>query len=241
MSWNRMMFCRPFDPSVRVALLLLNTWSFFTGLAAFFLYWVLSLAGTAVMDDGMAADIAQLSDVGILRQLALALLNAAVDFRQSGITLAVWGLSLLLLSSGLSLLLLLREMRRPTQSGEAETTNTRSGFVADLLLGRLPLWKAFWLVYVPEPFLAGLSTQVLIGNLDGKTQLLLSMFMLPMTIGLLWTLLLSVTVLVWRCSDNTARPVWGKVARVVLVLAIAVPLLLFLIRMLPFLGQISRS
>jgi len=232
-------------PSVRLALLLLNTWSFFTGLAAFYLYWLLSLSGAAVMADvmagGMAADIGQLNDVGILRQLALSLLHAAVDFRQSGITLAVWGLSLLMLSSSLSLLLLFREMRRPAQPREPEPTDTGSGFVADLLQGRLPLWKAFWFVYVPEPFLASLVVNVLIGNLDGKTQVLLSMFVFPLTVGLVWTLLLSVTVLVWRCSDNTARPVWGKVARVLLVLVIAVPLLQFLIRMVPFLGLLSRS
>lgn len=228
-------------PSARLALLLLNTWSFFTGLAAFYLYWFLSMAGTGAITEGLAADIGQLNDVGILRQLALSLLHAAVDFRQSGITLAVWGLSLLMLSSGLSLLLLFREMRRPAQPREPEPTDTGSGFVADLLQGRLPLWKAFWLVYVPEPFLASLVVNVLIGNLDGKTQVLLSMFVVPLTVGLVWTLLLSVTVLVWRCSDNTARPVWGKVARVLLVLVIAVPLLQFLILMVPFLGLLSRS
>jgi hypothetical protein len=234
------MFCRPFDPSARIALLLLNTWSFFTGLAAFFLYWILSMAGTGAIDEGLAAEISRLDDVGLLRQMAVSLLSAAVDFRQSGMTLAVWGLSLLLLSSGLSLLLLFREMRRPVLSGGV-TEKESQGFRADLLHGRVPLWKAFWLVYVPQPLVTGLVVMLLLRNLDGKTQIVPSLFAFPLSIGLMWTVLLSVTVLVWRCSENVARPIWGKLVRVLLVLVIAVPLLRMLIGMLPFLGLISRS
>jgi len=62
-----------------------------------------------------------------------------------------------------------------------------------------------------------------------------------LSIGFTWTVLLSVTVLVWRCSDNAARPIWGKLVRVLLVLVIAVPLLHTLMDMLPFLGLIARS
>jgi len=235
------MSCRRFFPSSRLALLLLNTWFFFTGLAAFFLYWILSMAGTGAITEGLAADVGRLDDVGLLRQMAVSLLSAAVDFRQSGMALAVWGLSLLLFSSGLSLLLLFWEMRRPGLSGGGGTEAESQGFRTDLLHGRLPLWKAFWLVYVPQPLVTGLVVTLLLRNLDGKTRIVPSLFAFPLSIGFTWTVLLSVTVLVWRCSDNAARPIWGKLVRVLLVLVIGVPLLYTLIDMLPFLGLIARS
>jgi len=169
------MSCRRFFPSSRLALLLLNTWSFFTGLAAFYLYWILSMAGNGAITEGLAVDVGRLDDVGLLRQMAVSLLSAAVDFRQSGMALAVWGLSLLLFSSGLSLLLLFREMRRPELSGGGGTEAESQGFRADLLHGRLPLWKAFWLVYVPQPLVTGLVVTLLLRNLDGKTRIVPSL------------------------------------------------------------------
>lgn len=79
--------------------------------------------------------------------------------------------------------------------------------------GQLPLWKAFWLVFIPVPIIlygiyfaalwawAILSPMTPLQNVVGP----FSLFAL--------LLMAAVGVAVWRCSTNSERRVWRYLAR----------------------------
>lgn len=102
------------------------------------------------------------------------------------------------------------------------------------------MWKAFWLVYVPFPLLSSLGIGGLLSFFDVKNGMTQVLLVLPLSMGLLWLVWLGASILVWRCSDRVGRPLWGKVARLVVILAIAVPLLRAALAWLPFLGLAAR-
>ena len=232
------MSCRRLFPSPRSAVLLLNAWFFLSGLAAAMLYWILSLA--AVSWDGssssLASDIGRSTDVALLQKIAVSLIEATAEERHRGQVFAVWGLGFTLLSSGMTLLVLW--WWKPTAEAAAVPVEATppSGFCSALQQGRLPLWKAFWLVYVPLPLLFSLGIGGLLRFVDLKNGIAQVLLFVPLSIGLLWLAWLGASVLVWRCSDRVGRPLWGKVARVVVILAITVPLLRAALAWLPFLG-----
>lgn len=238
------MSCRRFFPSPRSAVLLLNAWFFLSGLAAVMLYWILSLA--AVSWDGssssLASDIGRSTDVALLQKIAVSLIEAIAEERHRGQAFAAWGLGFTLLSSGLTLLVLWwwKPMAGAAPVEAPGEATSPSGFCSALWQGRLPLWKAFWLVYVPFPLLFSLGIGGLLSFIDTKNGIALVLLFVPLSIGLLWLAWLGASVLVWRCSDRVGRPLWGKVARVVVILAVTVPLLRAALAWLPLLGLGAR-
>lgn len=243
MSWEMPVPLRPSFQLSRLGLILVNAWFFLSGLWAFFLYWMLSRASAPAASlytsPGLIDDLGKSTDVAALQKISVALMQAVAEARETGMTFAVWGLTFTLLSSGLSLLLLF--WGRQPQPAEAEESAGPGGFFPDLLGGRLPLWKTFWLVYVPAPSLLAMAVSMLLQQFELKGKILPSLLLYPLFMGFLWLIFLVASTLAWRCSENTSRPLWGKLARVVIILVIAVPLLRAAIAFLPFLGLLPRN
>ena len=89
-------------------------------------------------------------------------------------------------------------------------------FFGRVLKGQLPLWKAFWLVFMPVPFVLYLAY---IGTLWAWV------WLNPMghvwVITLIFTtvsflLVAAVGTIAWRSSGNTSQRIWSYLARLVI-------------------------
>jgi hypothetical protein len=87
--------------------------------------------------------------------------------------------------------------------------------------GHLPLWKVFWLIFLPALLLMYCATAGMIFaliKLNFLSHLELASFVLA-------SLSLAVTatmgVMVWRCAFNAKHPIWSYLARCVPVIAVA--------------------
>jgi hypothetical protein len=97
------------------------------------------------------------------------------------------------------------------------------------ITGQLPLWKAFWLVFIPAPLiLYGIYFGVL-----WAWAILIPMTPLQNVLGpfslFAFLLMTAVGVAVWRCSINSERRVWRYLAR----LSVVAYLVWYGLRVLP--------
>lgn len=88
-------------------------------------------------------------------------------------------------------------------------------FLRRAYAGQVPLWKAFWLFFVPTPLLLyGLYIGALWAHLLFFNLVRLEMFVLATS--LVMFLCISVpAATVWRCATNTKHRCWGYLAQFV--------------------------
>jgi hypothetical protein len=188
---------------------------------------------------GMGADIARLEDMAAIKKVCAVIVDAVSKNQNARNDLVWWGLGLMVLSSTLCGLMsayayisLRRTGSYSTQEvSEAHEISIRpiTAFLSNAYAGKLKLWKAFWLVYLPGAILFpvvvwGLYAAVKKLNLvssDGLTDF----FVLPLLLAALWLWQIALCALVWRSSVNTKYPVLGSFARIAILLSVTVPVL----------------
>lgn len=88
-------------------------------------------------------------------------------------------------------------------------------FIGNAYAGRSPLWKAFWLFFVPTPFLL---TGIYISAFWTFPEISLSVtyvMRFVLVFSLASFLIASVPAsAVWRCAQNTNRRLWGNLAKI---------------------------
>ena len=97
-------------------------------------------------------------------------------------------------------------------------TDKNPGFFLRCWIGRARLWQAYWLVGVLGQTFAMLLV-VLLGTLlwhSPQDNLWFNSVGAAILVG--WSVFAAVSI--WRCAPNTSQPVWGAIARVVLVMSV---------------------
>lgn len=88
-------------------------------------------------------------------------------------------------------------------------------FVSRAYVGGAPLWKAFWLFFVPTPLLL---TGIYFGTLWSFPEIVSSVAYVSrfvLAFSLVSFLITSFPAsAVWRCAPSTNRPLWGYLARI---------------------------
>lgn len=85
------------------------------------------------------------------------------------------------------------------------------GFARSAIRGQLPLWKAFWLLFVPTPFilyLLYLGLLLLTPLASGRNPFVYALVFSNLAFGLMGV----IAVIVWRCSRNSTRVLWRYAA-----------------------------
>lgn len=191
----------------------------------------------------IGADIARIEDMDALKRACMIVVEAAAKGGKDRSDLVWWGLGSMVFSSTLcglistfayiSIRRSYPEILLATNGG----TEVASGPVKTLLMklysGKLKLWKAFWLIYLPgiivfPVVVFGLYAGVKkAGVITGGE--LTDFFVVPLLFAVLWLWNIALCTAVWRNSDNTNYRIISSITRVALVLSIAVPILKFVL------------
>ena len=75
--------------------------------------------------------------------------------------------------------------------------------------GEQPLWKAYWLNFTAIPLFLGF-----IGDIVPDTWVTVIAYLIVVAIVYVWAL-----VSVWRCAQNASRPIWGVLARGIVIIS----------------------
>lgn len=91
-------------------------------------------------------------------------------------------------------------------------------FLKRLSSGRLKLWQAFWLVFVPIPIVLYAIYALFLFLLEHFTGSVITFTQLTAVAVLYSTIAIALLIVlgmgVWRCALNTPRVLWGYIARI---------------------------
>ena len=93
-------------------------------------------------------------------------------------------------------------------------TPTSGSFIERVLKGQLPLWKAFWLVFMPALlvlYLAYIASLWALLNLNPMANI--ATFALSFSVIAL-LVIVAACLIVWRNSGNTSARAWKYLARI---------------------------
>jgi hypothetical protein len=183
----------------------------------------------------VAKDIARAEDISVVKKVCLLLANVEEGERVGRLHFMWWGLGLVVLlgtaCAGLSarLLFLLHHQNAQALHTSPEPLSQVRMFWSCAFGGTLKLWQAFWLLYLPVPTIFyvafGATFAALKTFVQVQSSYLLQFVAFPLFLSLVYLAFLGVSVIVWRCSENTQHRVWTYGARILVILNIAVPLL----------------
>lgn len=178
----------------------------------------------------LSSDIKNLQDVGILREVALVLVDAAASQRETSWLLATWSFGFVAtwcVIFFIAAIFLYRRLRVSEATIGASPPGT--GWLDSALDGTLPLWKAFWGPYILLPYVVALVVGgpiLLLKRFDiiaaGTAVDLIAM---PLAVSAIMVVYLGSAAIAWRCSRNTSRPVWHYLARISITVYTVVPLI----------------
>lgn len=177
----------------------------------------------------LADDITKITDIEVLQKLCVLLIDETAKRKDQTWLLVAWGFSMVAFWSSIFALaaIYLARLLRDSKRNAAEQHAV--GVVEQAITGELPLWKAFWLLYMALPFLLALTTRGIVWCLKHyhviETGLLADLLIVPLTQAAILTIWLWGATVTWRCATNTRRPVWKYTARTVVIIQTVLPLI----------------
>jgi prepilin signal peptidase PulO-like enzyme (type II secretory pathway) len=122
--------------------------AFLSALISFAIYRFLSMTALPLSGSSIVDDIRNLEDIGKLKEFTVLLISAAFDLRESGATLAKWGLGFVLVWSFILGTVALATYCQICKASIAPAYPEVENFIDRALAGKLELWKVFWGGYV---------------------------------------------------------------------------------------------
>ena len=106
-------------------------------------------------------------------------------------------------------------MDTPVATSSATPASCSVWFLRRAFAGQVPLWKAFWLFFVPTPLLlSGLYIGALWVHLHFFDLVHLELFVFASSLFIFLCISVPASV-VWRCAANARRRYWGYIAQFV--------------------------
>nr|WP_320048931.1 hypothetical protein [uncultured Desulfuromonas sp.] len=172
-------------------------------------------------------DITNITDAESLQKLCVMMREATTRDKDLGWLLATWGISLVALWSGIfgiAAIYLARLLRHAEQNPAQQESQ---GMLEQAINKELPLWMAFWILYIAVPYILTLLTQGLIWGLKHyhiiETAQLADLMITPLTQGAILTLWLWAAMVTWNCASNTGHTVWKYSARAIVIFHTVLP------------------
>lgn len=219
-------------------------------------YWLLFnsvLEMTALPNSlSLANELKGVTNPEVYRNACQILVEGIESMEQRGLavmSLIKVAICFFIVCSGLMFLLSLRLVRLSLVSSLDSATPVVGifgrvcDFVGDALRGKVPLWKAFWLLHVLTPLVLGVSFFYL-ASLVAKPNGLEDLLYLSLAIALIVVLDIFGLVAVWRCAANSSRRAFGWMARAVVLCEatyLVLRTILYLWAVLPVLLPLKRA
>lgn len=187
----------------------------------------------------LISDIDSAQDIAVVKKACLLITDSADKQSSANTDLAWWGLGALALFAGLAAAISLRtyvwltrvERSAIAQGHVASLGPPKSSIMSALasgISGKLQLWKAFWLIYIPAPVLVAV---LLLGLQKGSTAVGLiqtgtvtDFIVVSIILSAVLLTNLASAAIAWRCAGNSKRKFWSPIVRGVVVLNILLPL-----------------
>ncbi|WP_321530331.1 hypothetical protein [uncultured Desulfuromonas sp.] len=208
---------------------ILSSWAVLTLLiSALFIHIIYKI--DIPMFPTLADDITKMTDVTSLQKLCMLILDATKSKRDLAWRLVSWGFSLAALWSaifGLASVYLSRLLR---DSDKSSDQHKQPGTLELAIAGELPLWKAFWLLYIALPYALGIGTQGITWGLKHyhiiETAHLADLLLTPLTLAAIQTAWLWAAMVTWRCASNTNHRAWGYLAQAFVLIQTVLPMII---------------
>jgi hypothetical protein len=191
--------------------------AFISALISLVIYRVLSMTHAATISPDVLADISNINDIEVLKQILLPFIAAADELRTGADLLASWGLSFVLIWASLLGFVTLVLYRQVTSTSLAEVNAIDENVIDRALAGKLELWKIFWALYVTLSLALGLIfgelATILVNASSLATHGVASLIAVPIVLAIPTTLHIISAILVWQSAKNTSRIYWTYLAR----------------------------
>jgi hypothetical protein len=191
--------------------------AFISALISLVIYRVLSMTHAATISPDVLADISNINDIEVLKQILLPFIAAADELRTGADLLASWGLSFVLIWASLLGFVTLVLYRQVTSTSLAEVNAIDENVIDRALAGKLELWKIFWALYVTLSLALGFIFSELVTILVNASSLathgVASLIAVPIVLAIPTTLHIISALLVWQSAKNTSRIYWTHLAR----------------------------
>lgn len=201
--------------------------AFLSALASLIIYRVLAMTSISTDHVEITNGLREIQDIEPLRKIALTLVQAGVELREAGSTLALWGLGFVLIWSLILGLTAFASYRQACKVGVGIDAPEAENIIDQALAGKLALVKMFWSGYVTLLLLFWLISFAIFQFLPlFKTSdisfLTIALFV-PIALAVPAIMQLSCAILVWRCSANTSSVMWGYLAKLAVLTLTVIP------------------
>ena len=201
--------------------------AFLSALISLIIYRVLAMTMVSTDYVEITNGLREIQDIEPLRKIALTLVQAGVELREAGSTLALWGLGFVLIWSLILGLTAFASYRQACKVGVGSDAPVAESIIDLALAGKLALVKMFWGGYVSLLLLFWLISFAIFQFLPlFKTSdisfLTIALFA-PIALAIPATIKLSCAILVWRCAANTSSVMWGYLAKLAVLTFTVIP------------------
>lgn len=208
---------------------LISAWFFVSAIVSLIMVRTLYLTELPSHFNNLSEDIKRIQDLVMLKNVCVAALNYAGSQKDFSWILVKWAFSFVATWTVIFTTALIYLKRQLNTFKQAEyTTQVKS--TLDLAIdGKLPLWKAFWGIFIGLSYVLSITIYALLYSVKyfhivelGKVPYLILTTLVYSLTSVIW---LFTADIAWRCSRNSTNNTWHYLSRAAILLIIVVPLI----------------
>ena len=177
----------------------------------------------------LPTQINAIQDLTLLKNVCVAAINYASSQKEFSWVLAKWSFSFVAVWTVIFIIGLVFLKKQLNIFKQVEFPSQLESPFDLAISGKLPLWKAFWVVFIGLSYGLAITIYVLLYSLrqfhlidSGKVP---DLILMTLAYSLMFVICLFTADIAWRCSRNSTNNIWHYLSRVAILLIIVLPLI----------------
>lgn len=207
----------------------ISAWFFVSAIVSLIMVRILYLTELPSSINNLPTEINAIQDLSLLKNVCVAAINYAGSQKEFSWVLAKWAFSFVAVWTVIFMIGLVCLKKQLNTFKQVELPSQLESPLDLAISGKLPLWKAFWVVFIGLSYGLTITIYVLLYSLrkfhlidSGKVP---DLVLMTLAYSLTFVICLFSADIAWRSSRNSTNNMWHYLARTVILLLIVVPLI----------------